>query len=166
MKSHSGLKELIRQGDEKTKAKPVPVQPVVIKAIDNKTNVDTIRKMVQERKKKIIDVMYFSGKNKIKFGLPIFKKSKDQSQKRVILEYDAKTLISVKYNEKEKQIIFDHLVPSRKDLEGIYEYYIPEGTFNSYNYKHGRWWLKQDVDIRNTQKIPKFNRPKRGLIPR
>ena len=50
-----GLKELIRQGDEKTKAKPVPVQPVVIKAIDNKTNVDTIRKMVQERKKKIID---------------------------------------------------------------------------------------------------------------
>ena len=36
-------------------------------------------------KKKIIDVMYFSGKNKIKFGLPIFKKSKDQSQKRVIL---------------------------------------------------------------------------------
>merc|ERR1712185_41276 len=51
----TGLKELIRQGDEKTKAKPVPVQPVVIKAIDNKTNVDTIRKMVQERKKKIID---------------------------------------------------------------------------------------------------------------
>merc|ERR1711912_90294 len=51
----TGLKELIRQGDEETKARAVPVQPVVIKAIDNKTNVDTIRKMVQERKKKIID---------------------------------------------------------------------------------------------------------------
>ena len=32
-------------------------------------------------RKKIIDVMYFSGKNKIKFGLPIFKKSMNQSQK-------------------------------------------------------------------------------------
>ena len=117
-------------------------------------------------RKKIIDVMYFSGKNKIKFGLPIFKKSKDQSQKRVILEYDSRTLISVKYHETDQKIIFDHLVPSRKDLEGLYEYYIPDGTFNAYNYKNRKWWLEQDVDVRNTQKLPKYNNPSRGLIPK
>jgi hypothetical protein len=117
-------------------------------------------------RKKIIDVMYFSGKNKIKFGLPIFKKSKNESQKRVILQYDAKTSISVKYHEEKNQIIFDHLVPSRKDLEGLYEYYIPEGTFNAYNYKNGKWWLEQDIDIRNSQKAPKIKTPERGLIPR
>tara|TARA_B100000767_G_scaffold207784_1_gene194670 strand:- start:4930 stop:5811 length:882 start_codon:yes stop_codon:yes gene_type:complete len=116
--------------------------------------------------KKIIDVMYFSGKNKIKFGLPIFKKNKNESQKRVIVEYDAKTSVSVKYQEKEKRIVFNHLVPPRNDLEGLKEYYIPEGTFNSYQYRQGKWWLEQDIDIRNTQKARKIKKPKRGLIPK
>lgn len=117
-------------------------------------------------RKKIIDVMYFSGKNKIKFGLPIFKKSMNQSQKRVVFQYDSRTSISVKYHKEEKQIVFDHLVPSRKDLEGLHEYYIPEGTFNAYKYRNGKWWLEEDVDIRNTQKIRKIKTPERGLISR
>ena len=117
-------------------------------------------------RKKIIDVMYFSGKNKIKFGLPIFKKSMNQSQKRVIFQYDSRTSISVKYHKEEKQIVFDHLVPSRKDLEGLHEYYIPEGTFNAYKYRNGKWLLEEDVDIRNTQKTRKIKAPERGLISR
>ena len=116
--------------------------------------------------KKIIDVMYFSGKNKIKFGLPIFKQNKKESQKRVILEYDSKTSISVKYHSKEEKIVFNHLVPPNKDLEGLEEYYIPEGTFNAYQYKRGKWWLQQDVDIRNQQKIKRIKKLKRGLVPR
>ena len=30
----------------------------------------------------------------------------------------------------------------------------------------GKWWLDQDVDVRNTQKLPKYNNPSRGLIPK
>jgi hypothetical protein len=116
--------------------------------------------------KKIMDVMYFSGKNKIKFGLPIFKQNKKESQKRVILEYDAKTNISAKYHNKEQRIVFDNLVPPRKDLAGLEEYYIPEGTFNAYQYKKGKWWLQQDIDIRNQQKTKRIKKPKRGLVPR
>ena len=116
--------------------------------------------------KKIIDVMYFSGKNKIKFGLPVFKQNKKESQKRVILEYDSKTSISVKYHNKEQRIVFNHLVPPRKDLAGLEEYYIPEGTFNAYQYTKGKWWLQQDVDIRNQQKVKRIKKPKRGLVPR
>ena len=116
--------------------------------------------------KKIIDVMYFSGKNKIKFGLPIFKQNKKESQKRVIIEYDAKTSVSVRYQEKEKSIVFNHLVPPKKDLEGLEEYYIPEGTFNSYQYNNGKWLLKEDIDIRNQQKVKRIKKPKRGLLPR
>jgi hypothetical protein len=116
--------------------------------------------------KKIIDVLYFSGKNKIKFGLPIFKKNKKESQKRVIIEYDAKTSVSVRYQEKEKRIVFNHLVPPKKDLEGLEEYYIPEGTFNSYQYNKGKWLLEEDIDIRNQQKVKRIKKPKRGLVPR
>jgi len=116
--------------------------------------------------KKIIDVMYFSGKNKIKFGLPIFKKNKKESQKRVVIEYDAKTSVSVKYQQKDQRIVFNHLVPPKKDLEGLEEYYIPEGTFNSYQYKKGKWLLEEDIDIRNQQKVKRIKKPKRGLVPR
>jgi hypothetical protein len=116
--------------------------------------------------KKIIDVMYFSGKNKIKFGLPIFKKNTKESQKRIILQYDSKTTVSVKYSNEKQEIIFNNLVPQRKGLEGLYEFYIPEGTFNSYKYKNGKWWLKEDVDVRIKQKIKKYKKPKRGLSPK
>mgnify|MGYP006139477783 CR=1 FL=1 len=116
--------------------------------------------------KKIIDVMYFSGKNKIKFGLPIFKKNKKESHKRIVIEYDAKTSVSVKYQQKEQRIVFNHLVPPKKDLEGLEEYYIPEGTFNSYKYNKGKWLLKQDIDIRNQQKVKRIKKPKRGLVPK
>lgn len=116
--------------------------------------------------KKIIDVLYFSGKNKIKFGLPIFKKNKKESQKRVVIEYDAKTSVSVRYQQKEQRIVFNHLVPPKKDLEGLEEYYIPEGTFNSYQYNKGKWLLKEDIDIRNQQKVKRIKKPKRGLVPR
>ena len=120
----------------------------------------------QYSRKKIIDVLYFSGKNKIKFGLPIFKKSKNESQKRVILEYDARTLISVKFHKKDKKIVFDHLVPRSKDLKGMYEYYIPDGTFDAFYYKNRKWWLEKEIDIRNSQRTPKIKKPKKGLIPR
>lgn len=120
----------------------------------------------QYSRKKIIDVLYFSGKNKIKFGLPIFKKSKNESQKRVILQYDARTLISVKFHKKDKKIVFDHLVPRSKDLKGMYEYYIPDGTFDAFYYKNRKWWLEKEIDIRNSQKTPKIKKPKKGLIPR
>ena len=116
--------------------------------------------------KKIIDVMYFSGKNKIKFGLPIFKQNKKESQKRVIIEYDSKTSISVNYQQKKQRIVFNHLVPPKKDLTGLEEYYIPEGSFNTYQYKKGKWWLQQDIDARSNQRSPKIKKPKRGLIPR
>jgi hypothetical protein len=116
--------------------------------------------------KKIMDVMYFSGKNKIKFGLPIFKQNKKESQKRVILEYDAKTSISVKYHNKEQRIVFNHLIPARKDLQGLEEYYIPDGSFNAYQYVKGKWWLKLDVDARNKEKVKKIKKPKKGLIPK
>ena len=116
--------------------------------------------------KKIIDVMYFSGKNKIKFGLPIFKKNKKESQKRVIVEYDSNTSVSVRYQQEEQRIVFNHLVPPKKDLEGLEEYYIPEGTFNSYQYNKGKWLLEEDIDIRNQQKVKRIKKPKRGLVPR
>ncbi|MDP7430655.1 MAG: hypothetical protein QGG97_03790, partial [Flavobacteriales bacterium] len=112
--------------------------------------------------KKIIDVMYFSGREKIKFGASIFKKGKTTT-KRFIIEYNATSTISVKYEEKEKKIIFDHLMPMRKDLEGLHEYYIPDGTYNAMKYTNGKWEFKNDVAANNpSSKNPARGNPKMG----
>ena len=72
--------------------------------------------------KKIIEPMYFSGKNKVKFGLPIFKLKDKSKKRRIILECDSKSSFSLKYNKDDNRIIFDQLVPIKKELEGMHEY--------------------------------------------
>tara|TARA_B100000809_G_scaffold130889_1_gene128687 strand:+ start:1803 stop:2687 length:885 start_codon:yes stop_codon:yes gene_type:complete len=115
--------------------------------------------------KKIIDVMYFSGREKIKFGSSIFKKGKTTT-KRFIIEYNATSTISVRYEKKEKRIVFDHLIPMRKDLEGLHEYYIPDGTYNALKYTNGKWELKNDVAANNpSSKNPAREKPKMGITP-
>ena len=99
--------------------------------------------------KKIIDVIKFSRYNNIKFGAPIFKDDKQKSKKRVIIEYNDQSPVSVQFNKKSKQIIFNNLVPQKKELEGIKAYYVPDGSFNAYEYKKGKWWLIKDIDARN-----------------
>jgi len=117
--------------------------------------------------KKIIEPMYFSGKNKVKFGLPIFRLKKKSKQKRFILECDSKSSFSLKFNKEENRIIFDQLVPIKKELEGMHEYYIPQGTYNAFEYSNGKWVLNENIDARNKQKIKKGNKPaKMGLINR
>ena len=115
--------------------------------------------------KKIIEPMYFSGKNKVKFGLPIFKLKDKSKKRRIILECDSKSSFSLKYSEDDNRVIFDQLVPIKKELEGMHEYYIPEGTYNAFNYLNGKWVLEEDIDARNQQIRSKSNKPpKMGLI--
>ena len=115
--------------------------------------------------KKIIEPMYFSGKNKVKFGLPIFKLKEKSKPKRIILECDSKSSFSLKFNKDQNRIIFDQLVPLKKELIGMHEYYIPEGTYNAFEYNKGKWVFFDDIDARNKQKNKKnIKATKMGLI--
>ena len=115
--------------------------------------------------KKIVDVMYFSGKEIIKFGASIFRAGKTTT-KRFIIEYNTNSNISVRYEKEENRIVFDHLIPIRKDLYGLYEYYVPDGTYNALKYINGKWILKNDIDANNpTSKNPTREKPKMGIIP-
>lgn len=114
-------------------------------------------------KKKIIEVMAFSG-NKIKFGFPLFKQADNQWFRRVIFEYSANATMSMKeYNmKKETLIVFDHLSPSSGALKGHREHYFPDGSFDSYQLKDGKWYFVQDPDARAGKSIKDryYNRPK------
>ena len=58
-----------------------------------------------------------------------------------------------------------NLFQLKKELKGMHEYYIPEGTYNSFDYNNGKWILNEDIDARNKQtRSRSIKPPKMGLI--
>lgn len=108
--------------------------------------------------------MYFPHGSSPKFGTPIFNIGK-KVKKRVIFEYNSQAIMSLRYDEDKKLIIFDHLSPPDPSLEGQYQYYGPDGSYDALKFKKGKWILLEDLDARNKRKsnkktLQKYNQPK------
>lgn len=98
--------------------------------------------------KKVIDVLYFAPNGSPRFGSPVFTIDKRQAN-RVMFEYSAKAKFTLKYYEKSKVIVYDHLAPERPELEGQYPYYVPDLSYDALKLEHGKWTYKEDFDARN-----------------
>ncbi len=100
--------------------------------------------------KKFIDVLYFKSDGTPIFGKDVFRIPK-KSPKRIMFQYSAEVAMSLRYNDKRNQIVFSHLSPKDEGptLEGQYQYYGPDGSFDAYEQTKDRWVLKEDIDIRN-----------------
>ncbi len=110
--------------------------------------------------KKLIDVLYFDSKGNPKFGDGIFKYDR-KTVKRVILEYKAGLFVSLKYDESKNRIVFDHLSPETPQLEGQYQFYGPDFSYDSFEFQKGKWIFSQEVDVHNPKKEEdkKYNTP-------
>ena len=95
--------------------------------------------------RKLLDVFYFKGKT-LRMGYPIFQEGPDSERlvRRVFFEYSEKAIISLRMNENLGAIVFDHLVPERPDLEGLYDFYIPDMTYDGYKWEDGIWTFHED----------------------
>lgn len=92
---------------------------------------------------KLIDVLSFNG-SALKLGSPVFKQKKSVVN-RVVFEYSENAKISLRYEDKYKRIVFDHLSPESQGLEGVYSYYIPDMSYDCYFFDDEMWMLKEDV---------------------
>ena len=99
--------------------------------------------------RKIIDVMSFSEEGDIIFGRKCFQKE-DQLRSRVVLEYSADGVMTLRFNDK-KTIIFDHLAPVNKGQGNNPEYYGTEFSFDAYKLKKGLWRFVKNVEVKNRQ---------------
>ncbi|HOU68988.1 MAG TPA: hypothetical protein PKW49_10525 [Paludibacteraceae bacterium] len=97
---------------------------------------------------KLVESMEFDNKGKAKFGKLAFK-GKRQTVHRYILEYSAEAKVSLSYDEKNKRIAFDHLVPTEPIYENIFSYYGPDFTYDALYLKKGKWHLEENIDIKN-----------------
>jgi hypothetical protein len=98
--------------------------------------------------RKIIDVLYFSDIHEPLFGKAIFH-YQGKVKCRIIFEYSARVQMSLKWNDKMKMIIFDHLSPSKPSFTGNYQFYGPDFSYDGLRFDNGIWVLVEDVDVRN-----------------
>lgn len=98
---------------------------------------------------KLIDVLTIN-KNNLSLGMPILEKE-NKMYSRYVFEYGAQYRMTLDYDKKTKQIIFDHLAPSSPKYEGIFSDYGPDFTYDSFVLKRKKWSFKQNIDARNNE---------------
>jgi hypothetical protein len=113
--------------------------------------------------RKFIDALYFKPDGTPVFGKDIFKFQK-KNPKRLMFEYSSDVTMSLTYNDKSNSIVFSHLGPREEGsvMEGLPQYYGPDGSFDSMILKKGKWILVEDTDVRNekNKKDKGYNDPK------
>ncbi|MEX2597398.1 MAG: hypothetical protein WEC59_10760 [Salibacteraceae bacterium] len=100
---------------------------------------------------KVIDVLQIT-KRGLRFGADIFDYPYERNIKRFILEYKSDAAVSLKYDNREKRIVFNQLVPMQPDLEGMHEFYIPVLEFNAFVWKRRKWIYEEDVEVKMKRK--------------
>jgi hypothetical protein len=111
--------------------------------------------------RKFIDVLSFRPDGSPVFGKDVFKFPR-KNPKRIMFEYSSDVSMSLRYNESNGQIVFSHL-SSRQDggnLEGQFQFYGPDGSYDAFVPKGDRWILTEDIDARNEKnKNDHVNKP-------
>lgn len=113
--------------------------------------------------KKVIEILSLKD-GKATFGMPVFDGDKTRPKKnRIVFEYSRQASAMVNYLPKEGTIVFDHLAPPDPKLEGNFESYGPDMTYDGFKLVNGRWKFIEDLDLKNdpseTDKL--FNDPKK-----
>lgn len=109
---------------------------------------------------KMIEVITINNDN-CKFGGNFFE-FEDRNPKRVLFEYSDLVTCSLRYYEKQKTIVVDHLAPREAIYEGFFPEYGPDGSYDGYVLENGKWKYTPIIDIApfvDGQSVP-FNNPR------
>ena len=100
--------------------------------------------------RKFVDVLYFKPDGTPVFGKDVFKFPR-KNPRRLMFEYSSEVTMSLRYNEKRNQITYSHLAPKQEGslLEGQFQYYGPDGSFDALELKKDKWVTINDIDARN-----------------
>ena len=111
--------------------------------------------------KKVIDVLTFAKDGQPIFGEESIFQINKLTKRRVIFEFKAEMVMTLKYEEKNKRIVFDVLAPEVSGAEGMYQFYVQTFAYDTYVFRKGKWVYVPDQDIRNPKdkKDEKYTAP-------
>src|SRR4030042_6147493 len=102
----------------------------------------------QYSNKKVIDMLAFENNQNPVFGRPAFRMD-GKLKNRVIFEYAKDVVMTVRYNKKNKMIVFDHLSPIEPALRNNPRFYAPDSSYDGFRFRKGIWEYVPDIDVRN-----------------
>lgn len=94
--------------------------------------------------KKILEALWFKN-GKPRFGATIFDFGKGKLQNRVIIEFANEASATLNFDAAENKIVYDHVAANGDALEGVYANYIPDGTYEGFVWKKGKWLHLNDI---------------------
>ena len=75
---------------------------------------------------------------------------------RIVFEFSARAVFTLRYIAEQQMIIFDHLSPAKPEYLGDFQFYGPDSSFDGFKLENGKWIYVRDLDLRN----PRRERPK------
>jgi hypothetical protein len=116
---------------------------------------------------KVCDVMILRG-GAPRFGAPVFevadiKGKKKEKFHRLVLTYSADAVLRLNYDEQLRAIVHDHLQPVASTNPEVPFVYVPDGTYELFEYDKGIW---QHVDKLPNQVLDEAPRPAAKLNSR
>ncbi len=118
-------------------------------------------------KRKVIEVISFTRFGEPVFGAPIFKTEKRMFN-RIVLEYNAKASVTIRYQKENNWIVFDYIAPTNPAYKDKFEYYGPSGEYDAFVIERNILKISRGSDARNTteNKGNTSKKPERKLGPR
>ena len=111
--------------------------------------------------RKIMEILSFTKSGLPRFGAPIIDMGKSKILNRFILEYSKEASITLNYSIADKKIIYDHAAPNGETLEGFYANYVPDGTYEGFEWKKGKWRHVENIayEKRKDGDVPNVGKP-------
>lgn len=104
---------------------------------------------------KVIDILTFENDKPV-FGSRLFEASNSQltygeigKKQRIIFEYNAQAVMTLRYESKMKMIVYDHLSAPKSSLKGMEQFMGPDFTYDGFKWKKGKWIGKTNLEMKN-----------------
>lgn len=101
--------------------------------------------------KRIVDILHFDTDKQPHFGAPIIKMN-DGTRMRMVMEYSKKTSTNMSFNKNNDYIVFDQLEPLDGAEVGMYEFYVPNLSYDGLTFKNGKWRFVENIPAYNDRK--------------
>lgn len=98
--------------------------------------------------RKYIDILSFDKDNSPIFGLPAFLDDRSGLKSRIIFEYTSQSVMMARYFREFDKIVFNYLYPIIPEKADDRSYYVPDVTYDGYEYKYGKWLKVKNIPLR------------------
>lgn len=98
--------------------------------------------------KKVIDIISIDDFDELYFCKDLIHYD-NRMLDRIEFIYNEKATMSLRYDLQKKMIVFDHLSPSKPSLEGKFEFYGPDFSYDGLKFEKGIWEHYRNIDITN-----------------